>query len=228
MKFVRSVLAITAKELRIELRTREVVVAMAFFAALVLLLFAFALVHEGRTAPDAAAGILWIVIALAGTLGLSRAFDREREGNPLAALLLAPIDRPAIYVGKLLAMLIFLALTELVTVPLVALLFDAPLLAHPIQLIALLALGSIGFAATGSLFAGALVRNRARHLLLGILLYPLVLPVLMAGVRGTQALLVLPEPDLLVLGTWTRILVLFDVAMVTLSLWVFEPLVVAE
>jgi heme exporter protein CcmB len=228
VSFLRAALTIAGKDLRVELRAREVVMAMLLFAALVLLLFAFAFIRDGKASPDAAAGILWIAIALSGTLGLGRAFDREREGDTFAALLLAPIDRAAIYTGKLLGMLAFLAVTELAAVPLVALLFDVPLFDHPLRLALLLSLGSLGFAAVGALFAGTLVRNRARHVLLGILLYPIIIPVLIAGARGTQALLLLPEADLDAVWTWVKILGLFDVAFVVLSLWVFEPLTASD
>lgn len=225
MRFFRAALAIAGKDLRVELRALEVILAMAFFAALTLILFAFAFIKEGHAPPDAAAGILWITVALAGTLGLGRAFDREREGRTFDALLLAPIDRSAIYVGKLLSILVFMAVTEAFAAPLTALLFDVPFLAHGLALAALLALGTVGFAAVGVLFAAMLQRSHGRHVLLGILLYPIIVPVLIAGARGTQALLLLPEADLDAVALWCKILLLFDVAFVTLALWVFEPLV---
>ncbi|MSP61876.1 MAG: hypothetical protein EXR72_16395 [Myxococcales bacterium] len=228
MSFFRAAFTIAGKDLRVELRGREVVVAMAFFSALVLLLFAFAFIREGKAAPDAAAGILWITIALSGTLGLSRAFDRERESDTIAALLLAPIDRGAIYLGKLVGIIAFMALTLAVATPLVALLFDVPLFLHPGPLILLLALGTLGFSAVGSLFAGTLVRNRARHVLLGILVYPIIVPVLIAGARGTQALLLVEGADFDAVWLWAKILALFDVAFVILALWVFEPLVASD
>ena len=228
MSFFRAAWLVAAKDLRVELRAREVVVAMAFFAALVVLLFAFAFIKEGRTTPDAAAGILWITIALSGTLGLGRAFDREREGDTLSALLLAPVPRAAIYLGKLLGILTFMALAELFATPLVALLFDAPLFQFPGRIAILLALGTLGFASVGTLFAGMLARSRGRHVLLGILLYPIIVPVLIAGARGTQALLALPTPDLDGMWLWAKILGLFDTVFLILALWTFEPLMTSD
>ena len=225
MSFFRDALTVAGKDLRVELRAREVVLAMGFFAGLVLLLFAFAFVKEGKTSPDAAAGILWITIALAGTLGLGRAFDREREGDTMSALLLAPIPRNAIYTGKLLGILAFMALTEAVAAPLVAVLFDVPLGRHPFALALILLFGTVGFAAVGSLFAAMLLPSRGRHVLLGILLYPIIIPVLIGGARGTQALLQLPDADFDSVWLWVKILALFDVSFIILSLWVFEPLV---
>jgi heme exporter protein CcmB len=228
MSHWRAVFAIAIKDLRVELRALEVILSMAFFAALVLLLFAFGFVKEGHAPPDAAAGVLWITVALAGTLGLGRAFDREREGRTFDALLLAPVGRSAIYLGKLLSILLFMALTEACAAPLVALLFDVPFAAHAARLSLLLGLGTVGFAAVGSLFAAMLQKSRGRHVLLGILLYPIIVPVLIGGARGTQALLLFPEADLDAVALWCKILALFDVVFVILSLWVFEPLVAQD
>ena len=154
-----------------------------------MLVFAFGFVREGRPVQDAAAGILWIAIAFSGTLALGRAFERERQGETLRALLLAPIDRPALYLGKLLGILILLAAVEVLVVPLVALMFQAPLFAHPLLMLGLLAAGTLGFAAVGTLFAAMLVRARSRDVMLPMLLYPITVPVIIAGVRGTAALL---------------------------------------
>jgi heme exporter protein CcmB len=194
----------------------------------VVLLCAFAFTREGLSDRNASAGVLWIAVALSGTLGLGRALDREREGNTMRALLLAPVDRSAIFVGKLLGICAFMLLAELCAAPLAALLFQAPLLAHAARLALLLALGTVGYAAVGSLFATMLLRSRARDVLLGILLYPVVLPVLIAGTRATEALLAWPSPDWAAVNLWTRILVAFDVVLITLALWVYEPLVAVE
>ncbi len=188
-----------------------------------MLVFAFALVREGRALTDGAAGILWIAIAFAGTLALGRTFERERQSETLRALLLAPAPRPAIYVGKLLGIVALLMAAEVVLVPLVALLFQAPLLAHPFWLAAVLVTGTIGFAAVGTLFAAMLVRARSRDVLLPVLLYPITVPVIIAGVRATAALLQ-PELELAIVRFWMALLLTFDVVFVTLALWTFEPL----
>jgi heme exporter protein CcmB len=193
-----------------------------FFALACVLVFAFGFVREGRPVQDAAAGILWIAIAFSGTLALGRAFERERHGETLRALLIAPIDRPALYLGKLLGILILLAAVEVLVVPLVALMFQARLFAYPLLMIGLLAAGTLGFAAVGTLFAAMLVRARSRDVMLPILLYPITVPVIIAGVRGTAALL-LPEADLPMARAWLAMMLFFDVMFVTLALWTFEP-----
>src|SRR4029453_1913248 len=142
--FVRAVWIVTRKDLLIETRTREILFTTLFFAVACVLVFAFGFVREGRPVSDAAAGILWIAIAFSGTLALGRAFERERQGETLRALLLAPIDRPALYVGKLVGILILLAAVEVVVVPLVALMFQAALFEHLLLMLGLLAAGTLG------------------------------------------------------------------------------------
>jgi heme exporter protein CcmB len=221
--FVRTALLVLKKDFAIELRSYEVLSTTVFFAVSCVAIFSFAFVREGRAPEDAAAGILWIAIAFAGTLALGRTFERERYGETLKALLMAPAPRPAIYVGKLLGIVTLLFATELLVVPMVAFLFHAPLFGNPLLLAALLGLGTIGYAAVGTLFAAMLVRARTRDVLLPILLYPITIPVIIAGVRGTAALLDSP-PDLPLATLWIALLGFFDVVFVTLSLWTFEPL----
>jgi heme exporter protein B len=221
--FARVVWLVLRKDLMVEVRSLEIAYTTLFFAVSCVLVFAFALVREGRAPEDGAAGILWISIAFAGTLALGRAFERERQSETLRALLLAPAARPAIYVGKLLGIVALLAACEIVLVPLVALLFQAPLLAQPVWLAIVLLAGTIGFAAVGTLFAAMLVRARTRDVLLPVLLYPITVPVIIAGVRATATLLQ-PEVDMDSVRFWLALLGCFDVVFVTLALWTFEPL----
>jgi heme exporter protein CcmB len=222
--FTRVALLVLRKDVAIEVKSREILYTTLFFAVSCVLVFAFAFVKEGRVAEDVPAGILWIAIAFAGTLALGRTFERERYGETLRALLLAPAPRAAIYVGKLLGMVLLLGVAELMLVPLVALLFDATaLFARPLLLAALLLTGTVGFAAVGTLFAAMLVRSRTRDVMLPILLYPITVPVIIAGVRGTAALLQ-ATPDEPAATMWIALLLCFDVVFVTLALWTFEPL----
>lgn len=221
--FLDVALLVLKKDLAIEVRSREVLYTTVFFAVSCVLLFSFAFVREGAPLGEAAAGILWIAVAFSGTLALGRSFERERQGETLKALLMAPAPRPAIYVGKLLGMILLMAVTEVVLVPLIALLFQADLFARPAALLALLASGTVGFAAVGTLFAAMLVRSRTRDVLLPILLYPVTVPVMIAGVKGTSALLQ-PTPDEPIAWMWIGLLTSLDVVFVTVALWVFEPL----
>jgi heme exporter protein CcmB len=219
--FLRVAGLVARKDLTIEMRSREILYTTLFFAVSCVLVFSFGFVKEGRPLEDAAAGILWIAVAFAGTLALGRTFERERTNETLHALMLAPSDRPAIYLGKLIGIVALLGAVEVVLVPLVALLFQSPLLSHPVWLAALLVTGTVGFAAVGTLFAAMLVRARSRDVLLPVLLYPITVPVIIAGVRGTAALLQPAGVDPMA-RAWVAMLVFFDVVFVTLSLWTFD------
>jgi heme exporter protein B len=221
--FVRVALLVLRKDFAIEVKSREIFSTTLFFALACVVIFSFAFVIEGRPLEDAAAGILWIAIAFAGTLALGRTFERERYGETLRALLVSPAPRPAIYVGKLLGVVVLLLLAEALLVPLVALLFQATLFSRPLLLVGLLAAGTVGFAGVGTLFAAMLVRARSRDVMLPILLYPITVPVIIAGVKGTAALLQ-PMPDEAAAIMWIALLLSFDVVFVTLALWTFEPL----
>src|SRR6186713_988488 len=221
--FARAMWLILRKDLTVEVRSGEVAYTTLFFAVSCVLVFAFALVRDGRAPEDGAAGLLWIAIAFAGTLALGRTFERERQSETLRALLLAPAPRPAIYVGKLLGIITLLAGAEVILVPLVAFLFQASFFAHPIWLTVVLLSGTTGFAAVGTLFAAMLVRARSRDVLLPVLLYPITVPVIIAGVRATAALLQ-PDVELALVRFWVALLVALDVVFVTLALWTFEPL----
>jgi heme exporter protein B len=220
--FVRTALLVLRKDVAIEVKSREILYTTLLFAVSCVLVFAIAFVKEGEPLVDAAAGILWIAIEFAGTLALGRTFERERYSETLRALLLAPASRASIYVGKMLGIVLLLAVAEALLVPLVAILFHAPLFAQAGLLAALLATGTIGFAAVGTLFAAMLVRARTRDVMLPILLYPMTVPIMIGGVRGTTALLQAPA-DLPMAVMWVGLLGAIDVVFITLALWTFEP-----
>ena len=223
MGVLGAALHIARKDLRVEVRSRELIYTTLFFAVACVLVFAFALVRpEQPVSPDVSAGILWVAIAFSGTLALGRAFERERQGETLRALLLAPVERAAVYLGKLFALLVLMFAIEIVIVPIVALFFTAPIGRAPWLLIAVLASGTIGFAAVGTLFAAMLVRAQSRDVLLPVLLYPIAVPVVIAGVRATAAIFA-AEPDLALARGWLSMLVFFDAVFVTLALWTFGP-----
>jgi heme exporter protein B len=216
------VLQIVGKDLRIEWRSREIIYTMSFFAVLVVVIFSFAFAREGQPGAAAASGILWVVIPFAGVLGLGRAFDREREGETHQALLLSPASRAALYLGKLLVVFIFISLCELLVVPLLLVLFGLEVSSLPL-LSGLLVLGTLGFAAVGSLFAAPLMQSRSRDVLLSILLFPIAAPLIIAGAKGTAALLAGPG-QVATSVVWLQLMAAFDVVFITLSLWAFGPL----
>jgi len=221
---VRAAWLIARKDLRVEMRSRELAYTTLSFAVTCLLVFAFAFVRgdTGVVMDGATPGILWVAIAFSGTLALGRTFERERQSETLRALLLAPVERGAVYLGKLTALLALLFLIELLLVPFVGLLFQAPIWRAPWLLSALVTSGTLGFAAVGTLFSAMLVRAQSRDVLLPVVLYPITIPVLIAGMQGTAAIFA-AEPDFGHARAWLSMLIFFDAVFVTLALWTFSP-----
>lgn len=225
VSFFRHAGAVAWKDLRVELRSKEIIYTMAFFSALLVVVFSFAFVRDQGVVAEATPGIVWVSIAFAGTIGLGRAFDREREGDTMRALLLAPASRLAVFLGKTVAITALIVLVQALVVPLTALLFGAPLFAHPLPLVLLMLLGAFGFALVGTAFAAMLLRVRSRDVLLPVVLYPILVPLFIAGTKGTAALLA-ARPDLAAAWYWTQFLGIFDAAFLVVSLWTFESLVI--
>lgn len=217
---------VAAKDLRIELRSKEILLTMGYFGFLVVLVFAFSFSGAGSLpTPPLVAGILWVSVALSGTLGLGRAFEREREGDCLRALLLSPISRSAIYLGKMLGVLVFMLAVEFVVFPSVLFFFNVGLKTEVwAPLLATLGLGTVGYAVLGTLLAAMLSRARSKDVLLAVIFYPLVLPILIVGVTATHALLD-PLVSTGALGTWLRLLAVIDLVFGLVAVWIFEPLV---
>jgi heme exporter protein B len=213
----RQVCAIVAKDVAAELHTREMVSAMLVFAVLSLLVLSFALDLRGAVARGAAPGVLWVTVAFAGTLGLSRSLAREQQTGCIDGLLLASTDRSAIFFGKAIGDLIFMVVIETVLLPLFSVLFDVPLLRPGVVLV--VALGTIGYAAVGTLLAAIAVNTRAREVMLPVLLLPLAIPVLIAAVQATGGLV--DGATLGEVGGWVRLLVVYDLVIVAVSMLTF-------
>ena len=222
MKTLRAALAIAGKDLRIELRTGEITVTTGLFAVLVTIMVSLSFYVDPPTARRIAPGVLWIAVAFSGVIAMGRSWARERDHDVLRGLFLAPIPRAAIYLGKAFGTLVFLLVVEAILVPLVGLLFHVPLLPYLGALSLLLALGTIGFVATGSLFAAMGVRSGGRELALSVVLFPLVTPALLCGVVATREVLG-GAPFAETVG-WLRTLVAFDIVFLTGGLYLFEPL----
>ncbi|HDQ72096.1 MAG TPA: cytochrome C biogenesis protein [Chloroflexi bacterium] len=217
----RQIWTIVAKDLAAERHTREMLSAMFIFGTLTTLVFSFALDMRGDVARAAAPGVLWATVIFAGTLGLSRSLAREKQTGCIDGLLLAPVDRSAIFFGKALGNLIFITIVELVLLPLFTILFDVPLLQASVLLVT--GLGTVGYTAVGTLLAAIAVNTRAREVMLPILLLPLVIPVLVAAVQAIGGLL--EGLTLAQVGGWTRLLVAYDMIIVAVAMVTFDYVV---
>lgn len=210
MSFWRATLAIVWKDVRAELRTKDIFSSMFVFALLATIVFNFAFELRVPSMKMVAPGIVWVAVSFAGTLGLNRAFVIEQDKGSLSGLLLAPVDRSAIYFGKMLGNLFFMLIVEALLLPLVMVLFNLSLLT-PAHLLVLF-LGTFGFAAVGTIFAAIAVNTRAREVLLPILLFPVLVPVLVAGVKLTGGLL--DGEALNSMGNWVQLMIVYNVIFV--------------
>lgn len=178
---------ILRKDLAVEWRSRQLLTAMLVFSILVFLIFNFALELDARLRAEVSAGVLWATFAFAGTLGLNRSMTIEKEHSSLDGLLLAPADRSAIYFGKTMANMVFMLVVELFTLPIYAVLYNVNLFTPGFLIVIIL--GSWAYSAVGTLLAAMAAQARNRELLLPVLLFPILIPVLVAAVRASTGIL---------------------------------------
>ncbi|MCX6070007.1 MAG: heme exporter protein CcmB [Chloroflexi bacterium] len=216
--YLRAVGAVVWKDLAAELRSRELISSMLVFALLVILVFNFALELDIAARQTVTSGVLWVTFAFAGTLGLNRSMAVERDRGCLDGLLLAPVDRSALYFGKALGNLAFMLIIEAIILPIYSILYNVNLL-HP-GLMGVVLLGSIGYAAVGTLLSSMAVQARTRDVLLPILLFPVVLPVLVSAVKATNAVLLGLEAA--ELWPWLNLLIAYDVIFTAAAFMLFD------
>jgi heme exporter protein B len=218
--FATAAWAVLRKDLLVERRAKEGANALAFFAILLLFLFYFALGPDRERIRAALPGLFWLTFLLAGLLGLGRAFVVEREHDCLDGLVLAPCDKGAIYLGKVAATSALMLAMECAFIAATGIFYNIDLWAAAPRLLLIALGGTIGFAAVGTLFAAMTAQLRAREVLLPVLLLPLVVPVLLASVKLTEAALA-GEPWGQT-AAWWRLLLGFDVVFVVAGLLTFE------
>ena len=220
---LRLVLAIAAKDIRAELRSRTALLSAVVFAALVLVIFNFARDPTAVASVDLAPSVLWVTFALAAMVALNRAFTVERENGALDGLLLAPVPRGTVFLGKLVANLAFVGTVEAIALPLFVLFFNVDL-GHALPgLVGVTVLATIGFVAVGTLFSAMAVRTRFAELMLPVLLLPFMVPPLIGAVQVTARLLA--DRPLSEMMGWLRLLALYDVVFVTLCTMAFASVV---
>ena len=219
MIFLEQVITILWKDVRYELRSKQMWTGMGLFALLVLVIFNFAFDLRVDNAAAIAPGALWVAFVFASLLGLGRTIAAEREIGSMDRLLLCPVDRKAIYLAKLLGNMLFIGVVEIVALPIFAALFNVPLFVG--ALLPIVLLSTLGIAAVGTLFSAMAAATRARELLLPILVFPLIVPIVIGAVRATGTLLApaVNEPP------WLGLIAAFDVIFLTVSMLTFEYVV---
>ncbi len=226
--FFSATLTVLAKDLRIELSTREIVTTAGFFAALVAIMSSLAFVTGAEQGARLAPGAMGLAIAFAAVLALGRTWQRERDESALLGLVVSPIPRAAIWCGKALGVLAFMVAVEIVVVPLVALLFHVSLWPVLVPLVVVVLAGTIGVAAMGTLFGAMTVRTRARELILATVLFPLLSPALLSSVSATREIFYAATGGMPVdvgeVTDWLRLLAVFDVVAIAGGLGLFGQL----
>ncbi|HEX6939575.1 MAG TPA: heme exporter protein CcmB [Longimicrobiales bacterium] len=211
------------KDLTAERRTKANFNAVVFLAGMILLLFGFAFGPDADALRAAAAGVLWLTVLFSGVLAFNRSYQLELENGALEMLLLYPGSRKTLFLGKLAANLAFVLLVEALVVPLAAVLYDLPL-ARPFPgLAGVMALGTFGFVTLGTFYAAMASRVRAREVLLPLLLFPMLVPVVVASVEATAA--ILAGDPMRSAGAWARLLAIFDAVFFVASVLAFEHVI---
>ncbi|MEA3439020.1 MAG: heme exporter protein CcmB [Chloroflexota bacterium] len=216
--FFRAVSAIVWKDLAAEFRSRELLSAMLVFALLVILIFNFALELDAKTRSTVTAGVLWVTFAFAGTLGLTRSLAVEKDRGCMDGLLLAPVDRSAIYFGKVIGNLIFMLIVEAIVLPVYSILYNVNL--FNLGLIFVIVLGSVGYVTVGTLLATMAVQTRTRDILLPILLFPVEIPVFIAAIKASTGFL--QGIDMVEIMPWINLLLVYDVIFTAIAFMLFD------
>lgn len=217
---MRRTWAMTWKDVRVELRARERMNAMLFFAALILFIFNFALGPDREKLREAAPGLLWLAFLFTGMLGLGRSFQAERENECFEELLLTPGDRESLYFGKLTGNILFMVMAELLILPLFAILYNLDIWPWLPGMLLVAVLGTVGFSTIGTLLAAMTAHLRAREVMLPLLLFPLTVPVILGAVHATDALLA--GRGLSDAWHWIKLLAGFDVVFLVICPLLFE------
>ncbi len=212
--------AILRKDMLIEIRTKDSLNAMLFFGIVVLVIFNFALESIRDTVREAVPGVLWVAFAFSGTLGLNRMFAAEKENSCLQGLLMLPIDRGVLYIGKMLAATVFMLITEVVVFVLCLVFFNLTVWQEIPYLVMVFLIGTLGFTAVGTLLAAIAANTRMREVLLPLILFPVILPILVNAVEATG--IILNTVDYGALRLPLTIMSVFTVVFATVSYLLFD------
>jgi heme exporter protein B len=219
--FLNATLAVVWKDLAAELRSRELFSVMLVFSLLVIVIFNFALELDIKTRQSVTAGVLWVTFAFAGTLGLNRSMATEKDRGCLDGLLLAPVDRTAIYFGKVISNLAFMLIVEAIILPIYSFLYNVNLFKPGLLLVILL--GSVGYVVVGTLLSSMAIQARTRDVLLPILLFPVAIPVLIAAVKASSGFLT--DDVFSNILPWLNLLIVYDLIFTAISFMVFDFIV---
>jgi heme exporter protein B len=220
VSYLRAILLVAAKDLRVELRSREQIVALVFFALLVLVVFNFAFDFTVIDFVTLGPGVLWVAFMFSGVMAIGRSFQIEREQERIQGILLSPIDRSAFYLGKVAATVLFMAAVESLIVPVAVVMFNFRFGGRIALAILALVLNTIGFAAVGTLFAAMTTSTRRGEILLPLLLFPAAVPIALAAVKTTTH--VLAGRPFSAYSNWVQMSAAYDVIFLSAAVLLFD------
>jgi heme exporter protein B len=220
MRFFGKVWPIVWKDLISELRSKEVLISMCFFAFLVLIIFNFAFFTGIGEVKGILSGMLWVAFIFSGLFGLNQTFGAEKDRGSLQGLLLCPVSRATVYVGKVVGNFLFMLIMEALILALFVILFRVNLLGALMPLSLVVLLGTFGFVSVGTIFSAMSVSAKAREILLGIILFPIVVPLIIASVKATER--IFEGQSFSEIYGWLKILIAFDLIFFLVSYWAFE------
>jgi len=223
MELVKQTLLLLWKDLLLELRRRDSLLTMFFFGTLLLFVFHFSFDLPPDKVAEMAPALLWLAFLFTGTLGLTQLFQVERENHCLDALLLSPLDRGALFLAKSCFTLLLMFLVEAVVMPLFWILFNLQGWNLLPQLFLVTLLGTVGFCVLGTIMSAITLRARARELLLPLVLFPLMIPVILATIRCMEN--IMSAGELGAAWSWLRLLLGFDVIFVTVGILMFDRVI---
>ena len=220
MNFFNVIRWLAWKDLLSEMRSRENISSMFFFALIVILIFSFSFSMDQQTARELMPGIMWVAFVFTGIIGLGKSFTAELQNDCLENLQMNPIPRGAIYLGKLASNFLFMLIVEFILFPLFVIFFNLDVFEKIPLFVLILTTGTLGVSAVGTLFSAMTVQIRAREVMLPILLLPLIVPVMIGAVEATGG--VLRGDPISLYRQWIELLIVFDVIFTIVSFWVFE------
>ena len=218
---MRAALALLWKDILLEARTKDIVVAVLVFSLLVIVIFNFAIDPTPRLVAIVAPGVLWVAIVFGGVLGMTRSFALEKDSGNLHGLMLAPVSRDSIFFGKMLSSFLFMLVVEAMVFPISAVLFNLSLAAADLAVVAVLA--TLGIATVGTVFSAMAVNTRAREVMLPVLFFPVALPVIVAAVEASS--LILQDGGLGGTGRWISLLAAFDAIFLVVGPFAFHMVI---
>ena len=222
MNYFKALFTIVKKDVLMEMRTKEVVNASLVFAILLVIVFSFIMEPGSEVEKKIAGGIFWMAVTFSGILGLNKTMMSELEGGNFEALMLAPVDKSAIFFGKVISNMLVLILLEIILIPLFLVFYSINIVSHPLM-IAVLFLATYGYALVGTLFSMISVRTNSREIMLPLLLLPIMIPILIAAILSTN--IFTSGSDIIYSYNWIKLTAVFDIIFTAVIFGIFSAII---